>query len=76
MTKDKVYEKLIKSVDDWEFTRYNAIYKPLNISYWIANGLSFFSIDSGARVGIGFMNWIKLWFWLKETRRKQILEKK
>ena len=71
--KDLVFEKLINDANDWIIDHYNATHKPSGISWWIANGLMFFKIESNSSVNIGIVNTIKLYYWLKNAKNEQFL---
>lgn len=74
-SQDELFSILTKNVDDWDFDRFNAIHEPTEINYWICNGFSSFKQQENTRGLIGYINRIKLWFWLKEARRQQIIKK-
>jgi hypothetical protein len=67
---NQVYDFLTRSEEDWTFDSYYAYHKPSNSKFWICNGIMFFSQDaSNGYVGMGFINKVRLWFWLKKCAK-------
>ena len=71
--KDQVFEVLTKDANDWIIDRYYAYHKPTKVNYWLRAGIFFFNCVGDYSVSIGLVNRIKLFFWLKNARRQQIL---
>jgi hypothetical protein len=72
--KDRAYEALINNIDDWHIDKYNAYHKPSGIRWWISNGLLYFHADGNKDVSIGLWNWVKLYYWIKNVKRKQVID--
>ena len=63
--KDKLFDILTQSEDDWRFDQYHALHVPSEMHYWIANGLLCFRNEGDRKASLGFLNWIRLYFWIK-----------
>ena len=72
--KNEVYKVLTNSEDDWDIDLFRATHKPTGIQYWIANGRPFFINEGIVSAGIGFWNWLKLWNWIQNAKRKKIIK--
>lgn len=83
-SKNRVLEVLTENSDNWAFNHKYAFYKPNKIGFWIGGGiLGFkpFKKSSGLflwgwGVSLGIINTIKLYYWLKNINRKQIINTK
>lgn len=73
-TKNQVYDRITKDINEWDISHYWATHKPSKVTYWIANGFPFFTIESGVKINIGLWNKIKLWYWIKSAKNKQFLK--
>jgi len=72
--KDRAFAALTKNADDWQIDAYNAYHKPSGIKWWVGNGLLFFHTDGNKNVSIGILNWIKLYYWIKNVKRQQVID--
>ena len=76
----QLYQKLTKSTDDWVIDAYYATHSS-GLTYWVANGLAFFypseskSKSLGYLINLSFYYRIKLYFWLLNAARLQLLAK-
>lgn len=72
--KDRAFAALTNDVNDWKIDKYNAYHKPSGIKWWIANGLLFFHAEGNKDVSIGLWNWIRLYYWIKNAKRQQVID--
>lgn len=73
-SKNQVYNILTKSHKDWIFNDRYAEHNPSGVRYYVGTTVQMMWQSSDVKVSIGFINHIKLFYWLKEARRKQFID--
>lgn len=63
------------NIDEWEFNRYLLINRNKKISFWIANGLTFFNFDDNCKLPyrLNLIDKIYLWGKAKKLMRKIVV---
>ena len=72
--KKELYKSLTKDINHWEIQEHVAINNEAGIIMWIANGFLFFKPYHDS-LELGFINKVKLYIWLKNAHRMQIINK-
>lgn len=73
-TKRTLYKALANNESEWKFDRWTAIHQPTGVCYWIVNGLLFFkAYETSQAPNLGLYYSIKLYYWLREAQRKNLI---
>ena len=70
----ELIDSFINNSDEWDFNRFHAINKKWGISVWIANGISFISIECPTRIQFSYFDKMNIYKAMKKCRDNKIIK--
>lgn len=75
VSSEELYKLLTKDINDWGFSRFTTDHHPTGYEFWTCNGLICFKVHEKQKIGLNWIDTIRLWFWLKNARRVQVAQR-